>query len=196
MKIIAIVLTICCFSSACQSVELYSKRRVDDFRDCFALAIAPGTGDATSLAVGIELPGPFPFGLGVAEGTAYGMVGRKFGATQYSVENATVITTTATVAILYLLAMTNANISSSSGLDLDFLFDKDQSLKLSRSKRHVRNKDRSFRVGAHAALSSTFVYADVELAEIADLFLGLFFGIDFMKDDVRTLKSNVTPEPS
>ena len=190
MKLSALVLTICCFMPACASVELYSKRRVDDFRDCFALAVAPGTGDAKSLAVGVELPGPFPFGLGVAEGTAYGMVGRKFGACEYSVENASVVTVSLTVAIFYLILMTDSK--PRPDLDLDILFEGDHSLRLSRSKHEARNKDRSFRVGAHAALSSTFIYADVELAEILDLFLGAFFGVDIMKDDVRMLRASTS----
>lgn len=178
------MLTICCFASACDSVELYSKRRVDDLRDCFALEVAPGTGNPTSLALGVELPGPFPIGLGVAEGTAYGMIGRKFGASHYSVENSSLATITVSLALLYLIVITKAE----RDFDADFLFDKDNSLQLSRSKHRARNKDRSFRVGAHAALSSTFIYADVELGEIVDLFLGAFFGLDIMQDDVRAIK--------
>ena len=174
-----VALALCLTVTSCQSVSLYAKRRVHDFSDCFALAIAPGTADPTSLALGIEITEYVPLGLGWSRGTEYGLVNGHFGPQTFALCNFSVIVY-ATELILSVL-FDELHVEHDSVIESDH--QKSMVVQHARSKPRGRNPDRSFRVGAHAGFSVFFVYADVELGELLDFALGIF-GIDIMNDDV------------
>ncbi len=179
MRHLALALALSLSLSSCASVSLYAKRRAHDLSDCFALAIAPGTADPLSLAVGIELTEYVPIGLGWSQGTEYGLVNGNFGQQNFALCNFSVI--------VYAFELIFAALADGLQLEHDSLIESDHQKSMvvqhELSKALGRNPDRSFRIGAHAGFSVFFVYADVELGELLDFALGIF-GIDIMNDDV------------
>ena len=178
---LALSLSLC----SCASVSLYATRRAQDFSDCFAFAIAPGTADPTSLAVGIELTEYVPLGLGWAQGTEYGLVNGNFGPQTFALCNFSVI--------VYAVELVLEALADEARIEREPIIESDVQKSMvvqhELSKPIGRNPDRSFRIGAHAGFSSFFVYADIELGEIVDFALGIF-GIDIMGDDVQPIRDS------